>query len=269
MKKPKIPKEEIIDKRAIDRAWSKIFEVYNLNDYDFEAAPFSLTASQVRQAVTGLGTTTEPRILCKRDTRESRPRIFQERGLFILPITNGTYSIIKGEGYIDIPPTSETIDVYMSKLSFELVTSKVGDSEMQHLDFAYASSLFRTLFNDESLVLTIRGKKRTPSIGFRFNVGKHEIEAKSVQTEVDAGYEGREQIVLIEAKSRGQKNTIIRQLYYPFRQWQHHSTKQVKTIFFDKSGDVYRIWQFEFRNPNDYNSIEIVKAQSFHIKENF
>ena len=68
---------------------------------------------------------------------------------------------------------------------------------------------------------------------------------------------------------KGQKNTIIRQLYYPFRQWQHHTTKQVKTIFFDKIGDVYRIWQFEFRNPNDYNSIEIVKAQSFHIRENF
>jgi hypothetical protein len=140
---------------------------------------------------------------------------------------------------------------------------------LKNFDFAYASSLFRTFFEDESLVLTIRGRKYSPDAGFRFVVGKHEIEAKSVQTEVDAGYEGRRQIVLIEAKSRRQKNTIIRQLYYPFRQWQHHSTKQVKTIFFDKSGDVYRIWQFEFRNPNDYNSIEISKAQSFHIKENF
>lgn len=261
--------EEVIEKRATDRAWSKIFQVHNLNEYDFDNAPFSITATQIKEAVTGLGTTTEPRILCKQDTRESRPRIFQENGLFILPTKNGIYSIIKGEGYIDIPPTSETIDVYMSKLSFELVTSKVGDSEMQHLDFAYASSLIRTFFEDESLVFTIRGRKYSPDVGFRFAVGKHEIEAKSVQTEVDAGYEGREQIVLIEAKSKGQKNTIIRQLYYPFRQWQHHTTKQVKTIFFDKIGDVYRIWQFEFRNPNDYNSIEIVKAQSFHINENF
>ena len=186
-----------------------------------------------------------------------------------MPTKNGIYSIIKGEGYIDIPPTTETVDVYMSKLNFELVTSKVGNSEMQHLDFAYASSLIRTFFEDESLVLTIRGRKYSPDVGFNFVVGKHRIEAKSVQTEVDAGYEGRKQIVLIEAKSKGQKNTIIRQLYYPFRQWQHHTTKQVKTIFFDKIGDVYRIWQFEFRNTNDYNSIEIVKAQSFHIREDF
>lgn len=209
------------------------------------------------------------KILCRQDIRESRPHVIREKRLFILPTRNGIYSIIKGKGYIDIPPTVETVDVYKSKLKFELVTSKVGDSEMQHLDFAYASSLFRTFFEDESLVLTIRGRKYSPDVGFRFVVGKHEIEARSVQTEVDAGYEGREQIVLIEAKAKGQKNTIIRQLYYPFRQWQHHTTKQVKTIFFDKIGDVYRIWQFEFRNPNDYNSIEIVEAQSFHIKENF
>ena len=157
----------------------------------------------------------------------------------------------------------------MSKLGFELVTSKVGNSEMQHLDFAYASSLIRTFFEDDSLVLTIRGRKFSPDEGFRFVVNKHRLEARSIQTEVDAGYEGRNQIVLIEAKSRRQTNTIIRQLYYPFRQWQHHTTKQVKTIFFDKIGDVYRIWQFEFSDANDYNSIKIVKAQSFHIREDF
>lgn len=269
MEEPPTEQEKIIEKRAKDRAWKRVFDVYNLHEYDFDAAPYSITAPQIREAVIGLGTTTEPRILCKQDTRESRPRVFQEKGLFILPTKNGVYSIVKGEGYIDIPPINETIDVYVSKLSFELVTAKVGDSEMQHLDYAYASSLIRTFLNDDSLVLTIRGRKYTPDVGFRFFIGKHEIEARSVQTEVDAGYEGREQIVLIEAKARGQKNTIIRQLYYPFRQWQHHTTKRVITIFFDKIGDIYRIWQFEFRNPSDYNSIEIAKAQNFHIKESF
>ncbi len=189
--------------------------------------------------------------------------------MFILPTKNGIYSILKGEGYIDIPPIDETSDIYVSKLDFELVTAKVGDSEMQHLDFAYASSLIRTFLKDEILVLTIRGRKYTPDVGFHFFVGKHELEARSVQTEVDAGNEGREQIVLIEAKAKSQKNTIIRQLYYPFRQWQHHTSKRVVTIFFDKVGETYRIWQFEFRNPNDYNSIVIAKTQNFHIKENF
>jgi hypothetical protein len=57
------------------------------------------------------------------------------------------------------------------------------------LDFAYASSLIRTFLEDDSLVLTVRGRKCTPKFSFR--VGKQNITAESVQTEVDAGYEGK------------------------------------------------------------------------------
>lgn len=82
---------------------------------------------------------------------------------------------------------------------------------MQHLDFAYTSSLVRTFMNDDSLVLTIRGRKYTPQFSFR--VGKQKISVESVQTEVDAGYEGKNQVVLIEAKNSKTNNTIIRQLF--------------------------------------------------------
>ena len=95
---------------------------------------------------------------------------------------------------------------------------------MQHLDFAYAASLVRTFLEDDSLVLTIRGRKYTPK--FSFNVGKQNLTAESVQTEVDAGYEGKNQVVLIEAKNSQTDNVIIRQLFYPFRQWQHHTKKK-------------------------------------------
>jgi hypothetical protein len=134
---------------------------------------------------------------------------------------------------------------------------------MQHLDFAYASSLIRTFLEDDSLVLTIRGRKYTPK--FTFNVGNQQITAESVQTEVDAGYEVRNQIVLIEAKNSHTSNTIIRQLFYPFRQWQQHTEKQIKTLFFEKRNNFYSLWQFEFTNPNDYNSIKLTKSQRFEI----
>ena len=270
MEDPRTIQEATIEKRARDRAWRQIFETYRLQEHDFDSAPLSITAAQIKEATRNLETTggREVRILCKQDTRESRPRVFQERGLFILPTRNGIYSIIKGEGYIDIPPVAATTDIYTSKLDFQLDTVKIGNSEMQHLDFAYATSLIRTFLEDDSLVLTIRGRKYTPDVGFRFFVGKHQIEVRSVQTEVDAGYEGRKQVVLIEAKATGNRNTIIRQLYYPFRQWQHHTAKNVLTIFFEKLGDTYSLWQFQFRNVSDYNSIELAKAQSFRIVGN-
>ena len=254
---------------ANSKSCKKIFDDYEILKHDFNKSPFSLSATQIKRACQRFKETGEKevRILCKQDSREDRPDIFVKNNLFLLPVKNGYYSIIKGDGYIDIPEVKKEVIVYSSKLDFQLDTTKIGDSEMQHLDYAYAASLIRTFTEDPSLVLTIRGRKYTPE--FEFYVGKQLIKVSSVQTEVDAGYEGKNQIVLIEAKNFSATNVIIRQLYYPFRQWQEHTKKKVVTLFFDKTRgeDVYSIWQFEFTDPKNYNSIKLVKSGKFRIKE--
>jgi len=250
---------------ASDPSWKKIFEDYKIYDHDFDLAPFRITAEQIKRACQDFTETgqKEVRILCKQDSREDRPEVFVDRNLFLLPVTNGEYAIVRGEGYVDIPEIENAQEVYTSRLDFTLDTSLVGNSEMQHLDFAYASSLIRNFMNDESLVLTIRGRKYTPRFSLR--VGRHSISVKGVQTEVDAGYEGRNQVVLVEAKPGTARNLIIRQLYYPFRQWQTHTAKRVVTLFFEKVADVYSIWQFRFNEVENYNAIELVRAGKFQI----
>ncbi|RKZ25921.1 hypothetical protein DRQ29_05605 [bacterium] len=249
-----------------DEPWAKIFNKYKIHKHNFDKEPFIITAQQIKNATMNFTTTgeREVRILCKQDTRESRPQVFIDNELFLLPVRNGVYAIIKGEGYMDIPLIIDETKIYKSKLDFELDTSIVGDSEMQHIDFAYASSLIRSFMNDDSLVLTIRGRKYTPE--FSFYVGKQRITAKSVQTEVDAGYEGRHQVVLVEVKNSSVTNTIIRQLYYPFRQWQEYTSKKVIPIFFEKNNSEYCIWQFEFKDIEDYNSVNLVRAEKFKIE---
>jgi hypothetical protein len=251
------------------KPWQAVFSKYKIQKHDFSKLPFIITAEQIKAATAHFKTTNERevRVLCKQDTRESRPEVFVKNDLFLLPIKNGSYAIIKGEGYIDIPDILGKINTYNSKLDFELETSKIGNSEMQHLDFAYASSLIRTFLNDDSLVLTIRGRKYTPE--FKFTAGKFNqtIIAKSVQTEVDAGYEGKDSIILIEAKNSQTKNTIIRQLYYPYRQWQIHTSKKVKVLFFEKRQNVYSLWVFGFTNQKDYHSIVLVDSAKYEIIE--
>ena len=83
-----------------------------------------------------------------------------------MPIKNGIYKIVKGEGYLDIPYIYSVEKRYLSKLDFCLDTAKVGNSEMQHLDYAYASSIIRDFMDDDSFVLTIRGRKYTPKFSF-------------------------------------------------------------------------------------------------------
>lgn len=249
--------------------WQKIFDDYDIYSHDFEAGPYILTADDIKKAVGNFQSTSdrEVRTLCKQDTRKSRPAVFKEKGLFILPKKNGSYYILKGEGYVDIPKIETPIEDYNKKLSFDLESSLVGDSEMQFVDFAYANSLIRTFMNDESLVLTIRGRKYTPS--FSFKVGSHSLSVEGVQIEVDAGYEGENSILLVEAKNSRAKDTIIRQLYYPYRQWSINTTKPVKTLFFEKiiinGENIFNLWLFEFSDEEDYNSIRLVRSGRFRI----
>ena len=254
---------------ASNKAWNKIFRDYNITNHDFASGPLELTADQIKKSCQEFTTTgdKEPRILCKQDTRSDRPSVFVKNGLFILPKKNGSYYILKGEGYVDVPDITSAIQDYVSKLDFKLESSMVGDSEMQFLDFAYANSLIRTFMNDPSLVLTIRGRKFTPQFSFR--VGLNELDTESVQTEVDAGYEGKTSIVLIEAKNVSTTNVIIRQLYYPFRQWSENTSKTVYPVFFEKrvidGENIFYIRQFEFTDVEDYNSIRLVKSGRYRI----
>lgn len=248
-----------------NESWQAIFNKYDLNNHDFEKTPFKITAEQIKEATKHLKSTSqkEVRILCKQDSRTDRPQIFYDKNLFLLPIINGQYVILQGDGYVDIPKIDSVTEIYESKLDFDLKSSKIGNSEMQHLDFAYASSLIRTFIQDDSLVLTIRGRKYCPKFEFKFK--EHNLIAESVQTEVDAGFEGKEQIVLIEAKNSTTQNTIIRQLYYPYRQWQINTGKRVRTLFFEKQKDEYLIWEFAFRNDYDYSSIYLKEAKRYKI----
>lgn len=74
-------------------------------------------------------------------------------------------------------------------------------------------------------------------------------------------------MVLIKGKNSLTKNTIIRQLFYPYKQWQLKTQKKVYTLFFEKSksGSIYSIWKFEFTDPNNYNSIRLVESKKYKI----
>ncbi|KKP41454.1 MAG: hypothetical protein UR31_C0029G0003 [Parcubacteria group bacterium GW2011_GWA2_33_14] len=250
---------------ANNNSWKKIFDDNKILENDFSKQPFYLSAKDIKKSVQDFQNTSEKevRILCKMDTRESVPDIMKKNGLILLPVKNKFYVIVKGEGYVDIPDIEGDAEIYNTKLDFDLDTTKIGNSEMQHLDFAYASSLIRTFMEDPSLVLTIRGRKYTPE--FTYKVGNNTVETKGVQTEVDAGYEGKDKVVLIEAKNSSTKNTIIRQLYYPYRQWSEHTKKNVFLLFFEKRVDEYLIWQYEFTDKNSYDSITLVKSRKYKI----
>jgi len=249
----------------INQYWDLIVKECGIDKHDFKKEPFYINVDVIRKIINKIGTPGQRKssILYKQTCCENRPDFFVKNNLFFLPIKKGKYVIIKGEGYFNIPRVDSVSINYKSKLTFELDTAKINNSATQHIDFAFAISILKTFLNDESLVLTIRGRKYTPA--FSFHIGRYKIHVKGVQTEVDAGYEGEKQVVLVGAKNRKVENVIIRQLFYPFRQWSCHTKKKVIPVFFDRDMNEYRFWQFGFKDPDDYNSIFLVKSNKYII----
>ena len=126
-----------------DGPWEAIFSRYGIHGHDFDKAPFPLSAQQIKDATKDFPKTgqREVRILCYQAERKDRPQVFSDNGLFLLPVKNGHYVIVRGEGYIDISDITSPPVEFTPKAEFELQTPLVGDSEMQHLDFAHASGM--------------------------------------------------------------------------------------------------------------------------------
>jgi hypothetical protein len=252
-----------------DTAWNAIFKELNIHSHDFNLGPFFLSAKDIKHICSRFSETAEkePRIICYQAQRKDRPQIFVDRQLFLLPIKNGHYVIVKTtdscDGYVDIPPITSPPIEFRSHLTFELRSSKIGDSEMQHVDKAYALKIIQDFCGVDPIFLTIRGRKYCPK--FSFSVGSQALIANGVQTEVDAGYEGEDTVVLIEAKNTKVNDIIIRQLYYPYRQWWHNTKKDTTVILFEYNKGMYHLWQFEFDDPNEYTSIRLMKSSRYKV----
>ena len=97
-----------------NNSWKAIFDEYKIIEHDFNSEPYIIGAEQIKQATKHFTKTNERevRILCKQDSREDRPEVFIENNLFLLPVKNGKYAIVKGEGYIDIPEIQSVVKIY-------------------------------------------------------------------------------------------------------------------------------------------------------------
>ena len=95
---------------------------------------------------------------------------------------------------------------------------------------------------------------------------------RGVQMEVDAGYENKNSIFLIEAKSNTKvDNEIIRQIYFPYREITSQigsSKKKVRNIFIsqDKKNSCLNFYEYIFKDPMDYESIELIKSSRYEYK---
>ena len=211
-----------------DESWEKIFSALNIEKALDTSPSFPITAKQIND----IGKR-EARLMAKFDTKEGLPEIFKKNELNINAVSNGNYIIFKDpshQSFIKLPDyTALTPQKITPQLDYSLDTLVFSPrmSESNAIDYAHHSKILNKYSGESNLQLTTRGRFFSDSFTFALHTIP-EIKVKGVQIEVDAGYEGNKQFLIIEAKSSTRSTFNIRQLYYPFRHFQGKTSKNIK-----------------------------------------
>lgn len=246
---------------ATNKAWEKIFDELDLKKKLHGEGIAFLKATDIKKI-----SNREPRLMCKFDDRGSRSKILRDNSVTILPIKNGEYALIGGDGYQVLPSILESIQFFEWPFEKRLQTlPREPRSESQVIDMALATGLISHFLEDYDLTLTIRGRLRSAPFNFIFHGinSSHELHVDGVQIEVDAGIEG-EKVYLIEAKMGERDDFHVRQLYYPMKMWiEEGITKEIVPIFITYANEIISMSQYRFSNIQEYSSIELVKTINY------
>lgn len=243
-----------------DTAWQKLFDKYHILDQIDRQGRFVISAAQIKEF-------REPRLMTKFDHKVNLPQIFADNGLAILPITRGDYVISSFSAYKKFEePVADvqrvSVPAYIQSLMPQFIVS-----EAIALNCANACGILNDFLEDEDLVSTVSGRMRSGDFGFYIDTrnGAEYVGVRNSQIEIDAAYEGINFLSLFEAKRDLSEDFLVRQLYYPYRAWLSRVTKPVKPVFLVFSNGVFYLYQYQFDEPHNYNSLRLVKQKNYII----
>lgn len=250
-----------------DRAWERVFEAtFILEELQRNGLAY-LTAAQLKKYGKR-----EPRLMAKQDTLSVRPAVFKRHKLSIFPVRNGTYVLFPDPGrrsYFDFGSllTGLAAEEFRPAVDLSAYVSfrDTHFSESQAIDYAFLAGVLQEFTGEEQLSLTIRGRLRSGTFGFRLPERGPRIEVDGVQIEVDSGYENADALVLVEAKIGKRDNFHIRQLYYPWLEWSRRTGKRIIPVFLAYTNGKYYLTRFEF--GDDFGGIRAVRSRCYTVNE--
>ncbi len=246
-----------------DKAWEKIFEKHNIIRRVEKSGLYEITAKEINEF-------REARLMTKFDHRSNLPILFEENRLSILPITRGSYVIANFEAYHDFEsPVTEINKVvapdFIHSIDFENITS-----EATAINVAYLSGILSDFVGEEALLPTVNGRMSSDRFDFdiynKVSRRLQNIVVVNSQIEIDGGYEGFDSLTLIEAKNSLFDDFLVRQLYYPYRLWQGRVRKPVKPVFLTYTNGIFSLYEYEFQELKNYNSLVLVKQKNYTLE---
>ena len=262
----KNPKTKTIEDKDI---WNHILTE---RKYDKETS-FIITADDIKncnKTWKGKACQFEPRLLCYQTSLSQRPDIFKKKGLYILPIKNGTYMITTNNIFKTLDYTIDEKDIITINKDKSSLILSIGNSETSLIDNLRYSGIFE---RDEILGEPIthgpmlNGRHRC---SMKIKLGKDDVDIEGVQYETDSCFESKNKILIIEGKSSSKKicSFNIRQLYFPFRVIEdiNKNKKEIISLFIHNVDDNIHIWKYTFPEVNRLDNIKLLGHYVYRFK---
>ncbi len=248
-----------------NEAWVAIIKKYKILEKIKKCGCYYIKASQIKEFK-------EPRLMAKWDSSDSRPQVFKDNKINILPDSRSSYVIGDFLLYEDIPELTEHITKmdHVELPEYESIDVNNISSEANAINVLLLSGILEDFLEVEQNVATFHGRMGTGA--FKFEVDtcrncKQKIVVNNAQCEIDGGFENESSVVIMEAKNVVHEDFHVRQLYYPYRLWNSKVNKPIRLVFTIYSNMIYRLFEYQFTDLEDYSSIELVKSKNYSLQD--
>ena len=246
-------------------AWKAIIEKYHILEHIEKDGCFPIKASQIKEF-------REPRLMAKWDSTDALPEVLRKNKINILPDSRSSYVLGDFLLYQEIPQLDEPVTrmEHVELPDYESIDINNISSEANAINVLIISGILNDFLGTGENVSTFNGRMGTGCFTFEVDTHrgiKQKICVNNAQCEIDGGFENEASVVIMEAKNVVHEDFHIRQLYYPYRLWKDKVKKPIRLIFSVYSNRIYRLFEYRFKIPEDYSSIELVKSKNYSLQD--
>lgn len=250
---------------SINEAWELLIKKYDIINQIENNGIFQIKASEIKEFK-------EPRLMAKWDSSDSLPEIFKSNKINILPDSRSSYLLSDFMLYEEIPELEEHVTQmdHINIPEYESVDINNINSEANAINILILSGILDNFLQTSKNISTFNGRMGSGKFDFfvdSFSGNKRRVSVNNAQCEIDGGFENDESVIIMEAKNVVHEDFHVRQLYYPFRLWETKVKKPIRLVFSIYSNKIYRLFEYRFKDVNDYSSIELIQTKNYSLQD--
>tara|TARA_Y100000031_G_scaffold157008_1_gene214931 strand:- start:10600 stop:11370 length:771 start_codon:yes stop_codon:yes gene_type:complete len=206
----------------------------------------------------------------KFDSSEKLPSRLEEEGYFIVHLGKGNHAFVKGDGFHKLEEIEDNVNWKLSKSSMD----DISDSEAQSASTAFNDKIIHDfLFDDKSKKILLHTARRS-KLSYDMVINGEKLQTNKLQIELDGVYETEDTIATMEVKNLDNGEFEIRQLFSSMKYFEQLKeddkidNKVIRLLFMvreRKRGNYYKLYEYEFINKDNPNSIKLIKCKRYNI----